>query len=411
MHTSTDSKRGIGQKNAAFWTNVATHYTRHKPEGGADRHVRSLETKWSDIKQFVAKFSGFYLSVKNLNESGKNEDDIVLDAMNLYKQKYRKTFVLKHCWLLLKSYPRFSAIFMGKRKAGGFDPPSRDALLVDRRDLLSLNGEAPSTDSPPAHIRPQAAKSSKNEHAHSKGKEQVLRANAKDTTDFAAATLKKAEQIAQQNTFSLFTLEDKNITCDLARQWLHLRRTQELAKLKAHVAASNVPFLPRVGVCSSPSNISLAPAPTQHQGLGFRNAPAPTHTIYQGSRFRDLNEDDDADDCAELDCEDDSSDLFGDMKRIADLNAFGNDFCQSASDREEDSTIIIDSQTYNFEINPPPSQRRRLSHDPHDMHANHVLFWTSEIREEFTNRHVSSQQTHTPLLTIRTHLNPHGCRV
>jgi hypothetical protein len=26
MHTSTDSRRGIGHKNAAFWTSVAAHY-------------------------------------------------------------------------------------------------------------------------------------------------------------------------------------------------------------------------------------------------------------------------------------------------------------------------------------------------------------------------------------------------
>jgi hypothetical protein len=134
---------------------------------------------------------------------------------------------------LLKNYPRFAAIFMGKRKGGGFDSPSREGLSVDRRDLLSPNGQAPSTESPPAQRRPQGAKSVKNEHAQSKGKEQALRANAKATIDFAAATLKKTEQIAQQNICSLFTLEDKNITCDLARQWLHLRMTQELAKLKA----------------------------------------------------------------------------------------------------------------------------------------------------------------------------------
>jgi hypothetical protein len=273
MHTSTDARRGIGQKNAQFWINVATHYARHKPEGRADRPARSLETKWYDIKQSVAKFSGCYQSVRDLNESGKSEDDFVLDTMSLYKQKCGKTFALKHCWLLLKSYPRFAAIFMGKRKDGGFDPPSREGLPVDRRDLLSPNGQAPSTESPPAQTRPHGAKSSKNEHAHNKGNEQALRANAKATTDFAAATLKKAEQIAQQNIFSLFTLEDKNITCDLARQWLHLRRTQELAKLKAQVvaeqaaevAASNEPAPPRVGVCSSPNNPTSTPAPIQSQ--------------------------------------------------------------------------------------------------------------------------------------------------
>jgi hypothetical protein len=45
MHTSVDSRRGIGQKSAAFGTFVALHYPRHKPEGGADRYARSLETK------------------------------------------------------------------------------------------------------------------------------------------------------------------------------------------------------------------------------------------------------------------------------------------------------------------------------------------------------------------------------
>ena len=51
MHTSIDSMRGIGQKNAAFWTNVAMHYARHKLKGGADRPDRSLEY----INYFITK--------------------------------------------------------------------------------------------------------------------------------------------------------------------------------------------------------------------------------------------------------------------------------------------------------------------------------------------------------------------
>jgi hypothetical protein len=109
--------RGIGQKNAAFWTSVASHYARHKPDGGVDRPARSLETKWCDIKVVVAKFTGCYWTIKDVDESGKIEDIIVLDAMNLYKQKCGKAYVFKHCWLLLKNYLHFAAIFMGKRKA------------------------------------------------------------------------------------------------------------------------------------------------------------------------------------------------------------------------------------------------------------------------------------------------------
>jgi hypothetical protein len=266
------------------WISVAAHYARHKPAGGADRPARSLETKWSDIKTFVAKFIGCYWSIKDLDESGKTDGDVVLDAMNLYKQKCGKPFVLKHCWLLLKSYPRFAANFMGKRKAGGFDLPAPNPLPVDRRDLVSPNGEAlPSESAPaPAPIRPQGSKSSKADHLNLRVKDQALRANAKATIDFVAATLKKAEQIAQQNTFSLFTLEDRLITCDLARQWLHLRRTQELEKLKAEVAAdvaaevaaSNVPPPPLAGVCSSPAN--RTPSSSTPPSPAPAPSPAPT---------------------------------------------------------------------------------------------------------------------------------------
>jgi hypothetical protein len=154
----------------------------------------------------------------------------------------------------------------------------------------------------------------------------------------------------------LFTLEDKLITCDLARQWLRLRRTQELAKLKAEVAASNVPAHPVVGVCSSPSNMTPLCDRQTPPSISPSISPAPALTQHQGLGFRDLNDDVvdvvNDDDCAELDCDDESSDVFGDRgydvvllrdkRRVADLNCFGNDFAQAASDREEDTTIILD---------------------------------------------------------------------
>jgi hypothetical protein len=96
--------------------------------------------------------------------------------MNLYKQKCGKAFVLKHCWLLLKNYPRFAAIFMGKKKAGGFDLPAPNPLPVDRRDLVSPNGEAFPTESAPApaQIWPQGSKSSKADDLNLRVKEQAL---------------------------------------------------------------------------------------------------------------------------------------------------------------------------------------------------------------------------------------------
>ena len=153
------------------------------------------------------------------------------------------------------------------------------------------------------------------------------------------------------------------ITCDLARQWLKLRRTQELAKLKAEVsanavtevAASNAPTPPLVGVCSSPDNrtppistgishpisVSISPPRGASRSPPISTsrspppvpAPTPTQSQQQGLRFRNLNDvadlDDaiDKDDCAKLDCEDDYSVVsLADSRRMADLNSFGNDF-------------------------------------------------------------------------------------
>jgi hypothetical protein len=48
------------------------------------------------------------------------------------------------------------------------------------------------------------SRASKAKHTYGKVKEAALRANARATTEFVAATLKKAKQIAQQNAFSLF---------------------------------------------------------------------------------------------------------------------------------------------------------------------------------------------------------------
>ena len=86
---------------------------------------------------------------------------------------------------------------MGKRKAGGYDVPAPNRLPVDRRDVVSPNGDVLPTELASAQVRPQGAKSSKAEHLNTKVKEQALHANAKTTIDFAVAALKKAEQIAQ----------------------------------------------------------------------------------------------------------------------------------------------------------------------------------------------------------------------
>ena len=191
MYVSTDARRGIGQKKAAFWVAVAAHYARCKPAVGAERPARSLETKWGDLKASIAKFVGCYDQINALDKSGRTEDDIILDALKLFEQKVGRPFTHKHCWLLLRDHPRFAAIFTvpgSKRKA-----PSQD-LPVDRREANLQPREG--VDANVNLHRPQGGKSAKGEHKEMKEKDAALRANARATADFAQTTLKKAEQIA-----------------------------------------------------------------------------------------------------------------------------------------------------------------------------------------------------------------------
>ena len=137
MYVSTDARRGIGQKKTTLWVVVATHYTRNKPAVGPERPARSLEMKWGDLKASIAKFVGCYEQIKALDENGRTDDDIILDALQLFEQKVGRPFAHKHCWLLLRDHSRFAAIFRSvglKRKAPGtqgFDMP------VDRRETNS----------------------------------------------------------------------------------------------------------------------------------------------------------------------------------------------------------------------------------------------------------------------------------
>ncbi|CAM6085192.1 unnamed protein product [Calypogeia fissa] len=50
MHVSQDPIVGSAQKQGAFWDRTVKHYNDNKPKERERRNVRSLETKWSDMK-------------------------------------------------------------------------------------------------------------------------------------------------------------------------------------------------------------------------------------------------------------------------------------------------------------------------------------------------------------------------
>ena len=411
MYVSTDARRGIGQKKAAFWVAVAAHYARCKPAVGPERPARSLETKWGDLKASIAKFVGCYEQIKALDESGRTDDDVIVDALQLFEQKVGRPFVHKHCWLLLRDHPRFGAIFRSvasKRKAPG---AAGADLPVDRREANSAMQQPREGIDPNVNLhRPQGSKSAKGEHKEMREKEAALRANARATADFATATLKKAEQIAQQNAFSLFTLEEGLITCSVARRWLLLRRQQELKRLEKEMAMEecdaemgvgvptagvrvHTPAIPEAAAAptAAPSSTPLSPSPPLQPDLNV----GATVTL-SGDEDEDEEDDEGSDGEAahRRRYRDGEPSLY--MQGARDkarahqqqFDSLGGHFDVSAEDRS-DIHVVSDTEGEDM-FRVPPSQRRRTgdnhSQDAQFLQASNQVLWNETLASDYASR-------------------------
>ena len=68
---------GAGQRNASFWKAIERNYNAHKGHIYPIRTLRSLEGRWSDIKEQANKFESHYNNVLNERRSGYSDMDKV----------------------------------------------------------------------------------------------------------------------------------------------------------------------------------------------------------------------------------------------------------------------------------------------------------------------------------------------
>ncbi|CAM6092446.1 unnamed protein product [Calypogeia fissa] len=79
-----------GQWNLKFWDRVGGHYNQNRPRGTQERGQRSLDSKWHEVRHDVAKFSGSYARVEDLRMSGRNAEDVLKKAQELYVEQHQK---------------------------------------------------------------------------------------------------------------------------------------------------------------------------------------------------------------------------------------------------------------------------------------------------------------------------------
>jgi hypothetical protein len=254
LHISQDPIQGNGQRKEAFWNRIETHYNQNKPTGGGHRPARSLETKWDTIKHDVAKFIGVHSQVLGCRESGTSPNDVLQNALELYKVKHPKQqcFVFIHCWLVLKDVPRWmetpgevrqravaaASPARGARRRTMPSPQSAaaatSAVEYDNEDVDIVLAEAsqPSATTWGKRGRPCGSKMAKEEQRVEKQREHAMRVQARAMADMAAANFKKAQILHDQATLSLFTMPDTSHLSAQAREYLELRREEELQNLR-----------------------------------------------------------------------------------------------------------------------------------------------------------------------------------
>ena len=250
LHVSQDPVVGNGQRATAFWERITKHYQENRLGGCAERPSRSLETKWGVIKHDVSKFCGVYKSILLLRESGTSGEDVLDRALDLYKVRHPKQqpFVFVHCWRLLKDVPRWADVVgsaatsqasirsptgMPKRRTAAPPPAEVEAEAeTGAPDVDKVGEEA----LPKRPRRPQGSKSAKEELRLRQVKEVAIHAQARATADLAAANMRKAQVLQDQAALLLFTMPMEQGLSEEAREYLSLRREEEMTKLRRRVA-------------------------------------------------------------------------------------------------------------------------------------------------------------------------------
>jgi hypothetical protein len=133
LNTSQSPITGTNQSGPNFWSKIKDAYDAYMNKIPLDadedpfmeRTQQSLLDRFQRvIKKDVNYFNGFFIQRKKLNESGKNDQDRIIDAMEDYKLKTDgKSFKFQHCLEVLWLSPQFSV--SGDFTTPTSRPPSR----------------------------------------------------------------------------------------------------------------------------------------------------------------------------------------------------------------------------------------------------------------------------------------------
>jgi hypothetical protein len=170
----------------------------------------------------------------------------------LYRQKSPKKqdFAFEHCWVLLKDHPKWmdgwtspkASSSLRSGAASGSSPATaaddgRAQFDAARSPVSIPQSEGEVGGSQRAGItRLGGSKAARKDSKSANAKEGAIYAQADATRTMAASQMKKTALLKDQNMLLLMTMPDDKITTVEAREYLRLRRGDELKKLQRKLA-------------------------------------------------------------------------------------------------------------------------------------------------------------------------------
>ncbi|CAD6219011.1 unnamed protein product [Miscanthus lutarioriparius] len=109
LNVSKDPVTGVNQTSGGYYKRFHDFFNEHKPEG-SNRSQIAIQHRWGVIQKAMNKFCGLKDKVDRQNESGKNEQDRIDDAVKMYERA--EPFTIMHCWKKLNKEAKWCNKFL-----------------------------------------------------------------------------------------------------------------------------------------------------------------------------------------------------------------------------------------------------------------------------------------------------------
>lgn len=108
LNNSTDPVEGNSKKAARYWEEVAAAYNETTPSD-CKRDVKLLKSHWYKTTKKISSFNGCYNQMRDTYVSGRSDDQLMDQALELYRSRYKHHFTYVHWWRVVRDSPKWNA--------------------------------------------------------------------------------------------------------------------------------------------------------------------------------------------------------------------------------------------------------------------------------------------------------------